>query len=284
VEIPQLAANTARKHKRVTFAKRRRIVMSQTECESPTGRDLLALLSGIARDCIINDDGLRQLQSWLIENARSEMPAVQFLREASDRVSATGILTSGQAVELHQAIERVVPATIRAEFTERRQAASTGDYEERRKAWQSAAASEPATERQLAYIESLGGHPPVGLTKAAASYLIDELKGDVTQPSARQLMVLRFWNRLDMANCSRPEIAAWLDRFYAADPLRKAAWTLYKLSHRDDGSQHDPSWVEIGAGEKYRRQIVRNRTIVFFVGLGFLLFCFVLWKIVKAVM
>ena len=50
-------------------------------------------------------------------------------------------------------------------------------------------------------------------------------------------MVLRFWNRMDLENSSKYDIAAWQDRFYSENPLRKTAWELFKLERGDDGSQ-----------------------------------------------
>jgi len=133
----------------------------------------------------------------------------------------------------------------------RRQEASIREYQERRQSLRLSSPPDPATDRQLEYIRHLGGDIPIGLTKSNASLIIDHLTEHPNQPTSRQIMVLRFWNRMDLANLSRREIAEWQNRFYAEDPLRKAAWTLYKFKTKDDGSQHDPSWVEIGAGENF---------------------------------
>jgi hypothetical protein len=56
---------------------------------------------------------------------------------------------------------------------------------------------------------------------------------------------------MDLEQSSKWEIEQWQNQFYAEDPRRKAAWEAFKLEIGDDGSQHDPSCVPIGAGESY---------------------------------
>ncbi len=135
-----------------------------------------------------------------------------------------------------------------------------------------------ATEKQLEYIRSLGGNPPPSLTKSDASTLIERLLNpnysaqsasesiridhDHQPPTPRQIMVLRFWNRMDLEHTSKGQVERWLDEFYRQNRRRKAAWELYKYENKDDGTQSDPSWVEIGAGEKCLRKIARTRTLV----------------------
>ena len=125
-----------------------------------------------------------------------------------------------------------------------------------------------ATEKQLQYIRELGGSPPVGLTKSDASKLIEELKEGDNNPTPRQIMLLRFWNRMDLANRSRGEIVNWLENFYAQDSRRKSAWELYKLQNKDDGTQHDPAWVKIGEGENCLRDLIawRKKAGLIFLG------------------
>ena len=118
--------------------------------------------------------------------------------------------------------------------------------------------SAKATEKQIQYIRDLGGNPPMGLSRADASALIEQLQANRHEsfareepPSPRQIMVLRFWNRMDLAQSSKWEVEQWQNQFYAEDPRRKAAWEAFKLENGDDGSQHDPSCVPIGVGESY---------------------------------
>lgn len=97
---------------------------------------------------------------------------------------------------------------------------------------------------------------------------IEDLKEMDNSPTPRQIMVLRFWNRMDLANRSRGEIVDWLEHFYAQDSRRKSAWQLYKLQNKDDGTQRDPSWVKIGEGENCLRDLIawRKKAGLIFLG------------------
>lgn len=107
-----------------------------------------------------------------------------------------------------------------------------------------------ATEKQIQFIRDLGENPPPGLSQPDASRLIQQLLAR-QKPTPRQMMVLRFWNKTDLMQSSKEEVASWLDQFYNEDRRRKAAWKMFKLANHDDGSQHDPASVPIGIGESY---------------------------------
>jgi hypothetical protein len=188
---------------------------------------------------------------------------------------ADGKVEQDEVYELQLAIERVVPKDVREELKEKRRIAYYNspatenqlEYLRRlgvnpRSEISRSTASElidetlrqaPATERQLNYIRDLGGNVPPEMSKRQASELIDELLEQEARqgPTHRQMMVLRFWNRLDMAHSSKDEITDWLSRFYKEDPRRKAAWDIFKVDSGDAGLQGDPSFVPLGAGEEY---------------------------------
>jgi len=119
-----------------------------------------------------------------------------------------------------------------------------------------------ATDKQFEYIRSLGGNPKADLTRAAAEEVIPQLQQEQykstamqSAPSPRQIMVLRFWDRMDLTQTSKWEVEQWLDQFYREDPRRRTAWETFKLENGDDGSQHDPSFVPIGAGTGYLKKV-----------------------------
>jgi hypothetical protein len=126
----------------------------------------------------------------------------------------------------------------------------------------------PATEKQTEFIRALvlelGGNPPpkFDLTKAEAQIGIDELlkrrhalQASQQNPTPRQLMALRFWNRSDLTRKSKWDVEQWMDGFYAEDPQRKAAWEMFKNEIGDDGTFSNPEIVPIGAGEQYLLKI-----------------------------
>ena len=248
-----------------------RVTFTKTQCEMPVVQDLIRLLcdiSGRGSDCA---DGVRALNAWLRKAPYCDIAAVNFLLSATNDF-LTGGQTDREIYTMHLAIERVLPKNLRDGVIQRRQ-----------DAWHESPASErqlsyirdlggkatvgmtrqeaselidrltqfTASEKQLDYIRSLGGTPPTGISKSEASTLIEQLQNEQDGPTLRQLMVLRFWNRMDLENSSKHEIAAWLEHFYKENPLRKIAWEWFKLEQGDSGSQSDPSWVPLGIGETY---------------------------------
>jgi hypothetical protein len=114
------------------------------------------------------------------------------------------------------------------------------------------------TEKQRQFIRELGGDSTADISRAAATTLINTLLAERREkqarqnlPTPRQTMVIRFWNRMDLVGSSQWEVERWLTEFYKEDPRRKNAWEAFKLEVGDDGSQHDPSSMPIGAGERY---------------------------------
>jgi hypothetical protein len=119
-----------------------------------------------------------------------------------------------------------------------------------------------ATERQVEYIRELGGNPRFGLSRAEAEELIPRLQAKQYQtssqqqpPTQRQMMVLRFWNKMDLIQTSKWDVEQWLTKFYDDDPRRKKAWELFKAEVGDDGSQQDPSFIPLGVGENYLKRV-----------------------------
>jgi hypothetical protein len=249
-----------------------RVALTKAQCATPDGQELVNLLLEVVRDGLVTAEGFRQLQRWLEGRSEAQLPAVAFLSRMTGEGASRGELTPGDIFELQFAIERVLPKELRDQVVANR-----------RHAW----SQTPATDNQIEYLRDLGGTPTIGMTKEEASALIEQLQPRPTEkqiafirdlggtappnisrrqaselidhllaeseakPTPRQIMLLRFWNRRDLANGPRHRIAEWLDGFYKEDPRRKLAWEMFKIEAGDDGSQHDPSSVPIGAGETY---------------------------------
>jgi hypothetical protein len=283
------------KHKRVRFTKGTRIALTPAQCASPAGKELINLLNeivhdGLNTDGLVTEDGIQRLNAWLDIKADSDIPAIKFLLQISDRILRAGKVTTAKAFEMHFAIERVLPTSLRDEFKKVRQdawlhsplkpKATEAQLEyirnlggtplpglnvaeaslliEKLLEHSTPPSEQSATEKQIQYIRDLGENPRMGLSKADASMLIEQLQAQRHEsfakgepPSPRQIMVLRFWNRMDLEQSSKWEIEQWQNQFYAEDPRRKVAWEAFKLEIGDDGSQHDPSCVPVGAGENY---------------------------------
>jgi len=208
----------------------------------PQIEDLVLLLVNIASDGVLEHDELQKLTDWLNSNSHLDVPAVRFLVDLMVRICEDGKLAADEVFEIQLAIERVLPKEFRTNVTEARKAAY---YDQ------------PASENQLDAIQSFTHERPTGLNRRAASEMLDRLFAN-PPPSNRQIMLLRFWNRMDLANAARHEISEWIDTFTAADHARWLAWSLFKEEHGDDGSQRDPSFVPIGIGEEYLERIYRK--------------------------
>jgi post-segregation antitoxin (ccd killing protein) len=266
-------------YKRLKVTRGKRVSLTPSQCASVEGQELLALLCEITRDGLVSKEGVQRLNTWLDGKSESDIPAISFLSNIPERF---GELTTAKAFEVHFSIERVLPKTIRDGVKEKRQEAwlhsplkpkateAQLDYIrglggnpppglniaeaslliEQLLEHSGPTPKQNTTERQLQYIRDLGGNPSAELTHAAAAEIIQQLLAR-QQPTPRQMMILRFWNKTDLMQASKDEVAAWLEQFYNENPHRKAAWETFKLENGDDGSQHDPSSVPLGVGERY---------------------------------
>lgn len=224
---------------------RYRVTLTKRDTSDPIGRRLLELLIQITADGELSLGEIEQLKALLDEAMQSSaIPAIGFLTESLAEIMDDGRITMDERLELLDAIERVLPAGLR-----------TAAQAKRRKAGEIAPAAadddtDRASGRQLAYIRALGGVPLERMSFEEASAMIDELKMG-QRPTSRQLMVLRFWNRLDLADLTREEVSQWMDQWYAGDPDRLRAWELFKSHTEDSGRQGDPERVPLGAGGRY---------------------------------
>ncbi len=221
-----------------------RVTLTSSQLKKYTElEDLVVLLVQIAADGVLEYSELQLLTDWLNNHVHMDLPAVKFLVEVMLRVCADGQITPEEIYEIQLAIERVLPQEYRTNVTAARKAAYY---------------SQPASENQLATIQQLSGQCPAGLSRRDASEMLDRL---YSGPSCRQRMLLRFWNRMELANQTREEVSQWIDSFMDDDHWE--AWDLYKQEIGDDGSQRDPSFVPLGIGDgylmKYRsRQVLKE--------------------------
>lgn len=219
-----------------------RVTLTRTQLKMPEIEEFVVLLVRIASDGVLEYDELRKLTDWLNAHVHLEVPAVKFMVDLMLRVCADGKITDEEMFEIQLAIERVLPKEYRTQITEARK---TAYY------------SQPASQNQLDAIAAMTHERPVGLSRREASEMLDRLYAD-PPASNRQLMLLRFWNRMDLATKSRREVSDWIDGFTQADHARWLAWDLFKDECGDDGSQRDPSFVPIGAGERYLRKVYQE--------------------------
>ena len=241
-----------------------RVTLSKKELATSSGGELLKLLQEITHDGELSLDEINRMKVWLDQHSETTtVPAVAWLREILKAMLADGRITPAERQELLLAIERVLPQDERILAKVRRKAAaelSQGGEEEEEP--EDEVDDTPATPRQIEYLRSLRvSFDERKLTKDLASSLITEALEGRAQASNRQIMVLRFWSRTDLAKLDRREISEWMDEWYEAEPLRLEAWELWKSESNDDGSQGDPTVVPVGIGEKYLERVRRGREV-----------------------
>jgi hypothetical protein len=132
----------------------------------------------------------------------------------------------------------------------------TLSFEVARLMMQDAAASITATPNQLEVIRAFGLEAEADFSQVEADQIIARMLSKQTDKPAlldRQMQILRFWNRIELALLSREAVAQWLNQFYDEDPRRQAAWEKFQAEYAHIW-QDEPYWVPIGVCESYLAQ------------------------------
>lgn len=232
-----------------------RVTLTKGQAASAAGAQLLALLVEFTADGELSLGEVERLRVWLAENNATDVPAVAWLRELVADVLTDGRVTSAERVGILLAIERVMPKDQRVIASARRKAAAEvareDEFEDKRYEVSDGSDYGSATEPQRRYILALGGKVTTDMSISEASELIDRLLSSSSSVSNRQMMVLRFWNRVEVSREGRHAVSEWMDVWYAEDPDRQAAWTLWKEDNGDVGRQDNPEKVPLGVGDNY---------------------------------
>lgn len=225
-----------------------RVSLTKKQLATAAGQALLGLLTNITRDGDLSAAEVEHLRAWLAENGTAvDVPAIAWLSELVQAALADGKVTADERAEMLLAFDRVLPPEERIIAKMRRNSAPKP----------ARARKEPrATERQLDYMRVLGiAFDEAKITKEEASDLISAKLGTAESVSNRQLMVLRFWNRLDLVGGGKRGVSEWLDEWYTKDQRHREAWELWKRENGDDGRQGDPGRVPVGVGPEYLKRV-----------------------------
>jgi len=216
-----------------------RVTLTVGQLKHAKVEEFAHLLISIASDGVITYEEVQALAEWLNENKTLEPPAIRFMFDLLVNICNDGELSSEDICDIQLAIERVLPKTFREKIKEKRKEVYYNG---------------PASSEQIELIERLTKKPATLMSRREASEFIER---SFNQPSNRQLMLLRFWNRMDLADKTRSEVSEWIDEFTQDNQERWEAWSLFKDEIEDDGGQNDPSIVPIGAGERYLRKVMQ---------------------------
>jgi hypothetical protein len=223
-----------------------RVTLTKLELESNAGKEFIAFIDKIASDGVLSVDEISSLLSAVESGGRfSSLMGSSFLRETILEIIDDGKIEQYEIEKLKSAISRMLPKRIRDGF-------NSYSKEEinlpspRRGLWQ----SDPASDKQLDLMLKLGIGFHLGVTKGEASELISNyITEKESRPTARQMMILRFFDKMDYAEKSKAEVSDWMDQWYAEDYKRRDAWEMYKQDC--GGDIDDPDLVELGVGLSY---------------------------------
>ena len=242
-----------------------RVTLTKAELETPQGQGLVSLIERIGADGEITLQELCELLSMVEKNGPfGDLASAVFLRGVIHDIIADGEIDVFEAERLRKGLARVLPAQIRDRFEE----AMPQDPASERPTWY----YDQATERQWDFLRKLGHRGTDMLNKGEASELISSLlesrnpatPSDETLPTPRQMMVIRFWARKELATASRSQVSDFLDSWYSGNPLRKTAWELWKAEQSKVIT--DPNEVPEGIGPEWLKkatdQIARDMDIV----------------------
>jgi hypothetical protein len=98
-----------------------RVYLKASDLESDPGKQLLDLTVRIAMDGKLDLEEITALRAWLRANeSNTEIAAIGYLHDIMKRVAADGVIDRDELIELHLAVERVVPPSHRPPITEAR--------------------------------------------------------------------------------------------------------------------------------------------------------------------
>ena len=96
------------------------MTLTKAQCETPVGRELIALLTELSADGNVSRQEMSRLWAWQEVDRGIALPALPFLYEVIDHISSDGEITEEELDRLALAIERVLPKEVRATAVLRR--------------------------------------------------------------------------------------------------------------------------------------------------------------------
>lgn len=98
-----------------------RVFLTTPELETEAGKQLLNLSVRIATDGKLDLPEIKELRRWLRDNeANVSVAAIGYLRDIMARIASDGIIDRDELLELHLAVERVIPASHRTSVIQAR--------------------------------------------------------------------------------------------------------------------------------------------------------------------
>jgi hypothetical protein len=231
------------------------VTLTDEQLKEKTAKELLALLETISADGRLTDDEVLKLDAWLKSVRPEKLPALTYLRGRVEGVLADRVIIEEERRAIVAAILRVMPQAEREKVRTLFNEAAEHDKQELSWELRTHQETEPATEEQKRCLRAMGREIPANCSKAEALEIVDQALGAGQPVTNRQMMILRFWNKQELAEKGRMAVAEWLDAWYAEDPDRLTAWTLWKEENDDVGRLDPPERVVVDVGEAYLERV-----------------------------
>lgn len=107
-----------------------RVYLKTSDLATEAGKQLLDLAVRIAMDGKLDLDEIKALRSWLRANeSNTEVNAIGYLGDIMKRIAGDGVIDRDEMLELHLAIERVIPSAHRAPIVQARKNRDTARRE-----------------------------------------------------------------------------------------------------------------------------------------------------------
>lgn len=220
-----------------------RLALTKKQLATKAGEDLLLLLVEITQDGELTDAEASNLLAWVRQQSECvDVPGIALLSEVVGAAVADGVISGVERREIVATIQRILPK-------EERDAAA--DHRARREGRDFLRPSKG----MLQFMRALQLATPDDLSHADCALQLKNLLDGREEPSNRQVMVLRFWDRTDLAGSGKCGVSAWMTELYGRAEGHREAWELWKSDSGDDGRQGDPNRVPIGAGFDYLKKI-----------------------------
>jgi hypothetical protein len=110
-----------------------RVYLTKPELDTDVGQELLRLCLEITEDGKLDLEEIKALRRWLRANKDcSTVAAVPYLHDIMKRITADGVIDRDELLELHLAVERVIPTAHRTPAIQARQKREAERRERRR--------------------------------------------------------------------------------------------------------------------------------------------------------
>ena len=98
-----------------------RVYLKSSDLASDAGKQLLDLAVRIAADGKLDLGEIKALRAWLRANgSNTEIAAIGYLQDIMNRIAGDGVIDHDELLELHVAIERVIPSAQRTPIVQSR--------------------------------------------------------------------------------------------------------------------------------------------------------------------